>query len=882
MYRSTPLLAALCIVASGGPRVAGAQQVPDSATALHPDSAAVTGGRPPRQERSDFERLTEDAVLQPGFFDAYLEDGRLLLVVPESRLGERFLLSFEASQGPGTGGIYGGTMLDNEARIVSFEKRQGRILLIQHQNIYTAPEGSPEQRAIDLTFGPSVLATARIDATRDSTDHLIDVYDWFVSDISQVSEQLRGALAGQGGRGAGSASFDDGRSYLEAVRSFPRNMTIDSRLTFRAGGGDLRSVPDARFVPVTVHARLVALPETPMEPRLGDDRVGYFLTVKKDFSLDDGQDFFVRYVRRWRLECADRPSDGLCEPREPITYYIDRTVPEEYRPAMVQGVEAWNEAFEEAGFRNAIRAEMLPDSAEAEDIRYPTIRWNVSDPPGYSAIGPSVVDPRTGEILDADILMEGSMILGFRSAWRFQVNPAAALEEMLAATPEELEGLARGGEISTFGTELMSQGMLVRALLQARGDLGPSEPVPMEYVNDAVKWVTMHEVGHTLGLRHNFRASADTPNERLADRDWTRQRGLVGSVMDYATPNIAAPGQPSGDFYIQGMGTYDRWAIAYGYTRDPQHARELARQAAQPGHAYGTDEDNRGPGALDPTVNVYDLGEDPLAWGRDRAQLIRGTWQDVPTFALEDDASYAGATAVFSSLLFQYARALGTGVKYIGGQYLYRDHVGDPAGRGPWANVPRERQVEALDFLVEFGFSEDAFELPPAVLQQFGANRWSHWGSDLTIDGRIDYPYHGEVLDLQRTLLAQITDPMVFARIRDAEMKFGTAEVLSIPELLESLTGAIWSELRSGDSVPAMRRDLQRAHLDRMIELVTDAPNGTPADARSVARMTLERLRNDLDAALGSNHTDAYTRAHLNESRVRVDRALSAGLELAN
>ena len=445
MHRFTPLLPVLCSLAlSLGPSVSSAQQPPDSAQTARADSAEAvpdsTEQRGPRQERSDFERLTEDAVLQTGFFDTYLDDGRLFFLVPESRLGERFLLTFEASRGPGTGGIYGGTMLDNEARIVSFEKRQGRIFLMQHPHLYTAPEGSPEEQAIELTFGSSVLATARIDATRDSTDHLVDVYDWFVSDISQVSENLRGALSGEAGRGGGGggASFDDGRSYLESVRSFPRNMTIDARLTFRAGSGsDLRSVPDGRFVPVTVHARLVALPEVPMERRLADDRVGYFLNVKKDFSLDEGQDFFVRYVRRWRLECADRTDrQGLCAPREPLTYYIDRTVPEEYRAAMIEGVEAWGEAFEEAGFRDAIHAELLPEDADAEDLRYATIRWNVSDPAGYSAIGPSVVDPRTGEILDADILMEGNMILGFRSAWRFQVNPAAALQEMLAATPE--------------------------------------------------------------------------------------------------------------------------------------------------------------------------------------------------------------------------------------------------------------------------------------------------------------------------------------------------------------------------------------------------------------------------------------------------------------
>ncbi|HUF77027.1 MAG TPA: zinc-dependent metalloprotease, partial [Longimicrobiales bacterium] len=462
------------------------------------------------------------------------------------------------------------------------------------------------------------------------------------------------------------------------------------------------------------------------------------------------------------------------------------------------------------------------------------------------------------------------------------VSPAAAVEEMLVATPEELEALARGGEMASLGAELASQGMLLRTMLAARREIGPSDPVPMEYVNQALKWVTMHEVGHTLGLRHNFRSSTDTPNELLHDTDWTRERGVFSSVMEYPTPNIAPTGIPNGDFYNRDVGTYDRWAVAYGYTPDPERAARLARQSAEPGHAYGTDEDARGSAALDPTVNVYDLGADPLRWGMERAETIRRVWQDVPALALEDDRSYATVTNVFASLLFQYARALTIGVKYIGGQYLYRDHYGDPNGRGPWENVPRERQLDALDFLVEHGFSQDAFVLSPDVLRQFGANRWSHWGSDMTFDGRIDYPYHEEVLDLQRSLLGQITTSMLFARIRDAEMKYGTAEVVTIPELMEALRVAVWSEVEQGTEVPAMRRDLQRAHLDRMIELVTDAPSGMPSDARAIARMTLEGLVASLDAALRRPVRDAYTRAHFNESRARAERALAAGLELAN
>jgi hypothetical protein len=704
---------------------------------------------------------------------------------------------------------------------------------------------------------------------------------WMVSDLSGVGQRVRMAASNGPGR-PGNVNFDRGRSHLESVKSFPKNLNIQARLTFRPSEPvSLPSLPDGRYLPVSVHYTLAELPAEPMTPRLADDRVGYFMTVHKDFSRDDDE-FFVRYVNRWRLEPGEPAGNGLVYPKQPIVYYLDRSIPEEYRPWMKEGVEAWNAAFEQAGFKDAVRAEMLPDDADPEDIRFPTLRWSTSDQPSYGAIGPSIVDPRTGEILASDQLYEANMVRGFKRSWRTNVSPVAALEEALGATEEELHRLARGGEMESFGAELSAQGTLLRATLAARGDIGPRDDVPEAFVGEALRWVTMHEVGHTLGLRHNFRSSTDTPHDRLHDREWARERGLYSSVMDYPSLNIAPDGVEQGYFYNPGVGSYDRWAVAYGYTADDNRAAEIARQAAAAGHAYGTDEDARGPGALDPHVAVYHLSDDPLAWGAERAEMIAGLWPTLAEHVLDDNARYADLTDAFRTLLGQYSSALSVAVRYVGGQHQYRDRVGDPGARPPFVAVPRARQVEALDFLDRYAFGPRAFAVPAELLATLGADRWSHWGQQNTVSGRIDFPFHEQVLGVQRSLLNQLTQPLVFARIRDAERKFGPEGTLPIPEMLERISRSVWSEVWTGRAnVEAQRRDLQRAYLDRMTEILVEPSDRMPADARAVTRDRLSDLDTRLARALASPGSfDAYTRAHLRESRARIAKALEAGLEV--
>ncbi|MFW6078786.1 MAG: zinc-dependent metalloprotease, partial [Gemmatimonadota bacterium] len=433
-----------------------------------------------------------------------------------------------------------------------------------------------------------------------------------------------------------------------------------------------------------------------------------------------------------------------------------------------------------------------------------------------------------------------------------------------------------------FATAFIEQGAMLALSLMARGEIDPDEPVPTEFLREPARWVVMHEVGHTLGLQHNFRSSASTPLDRLHDREWTAEHGVFSSVMEYPTVNIAPPGEENGHYYNPGPGSYDRWAVSYAYSPDPERAAALARQAADPRHMYGNETN-----AFDPSINTYDLSADPIGWATQRTEIAAGLWQRLTAYAIADDDSYAELTGAFQSVLRDYSRALAPAVKFIGGQYMNRDHVGDPDGRLPFENVPVERQRAALDLIVERAFEADAFDVPRDVIERLGANHWSHWGQGGGgFGGRPDFSLHDEVLDLQRSILAQLHHPVRLARVRDGEARFGTEAVVTIPELFGELRGAVWAEVESASgaaAITAMRRDLQRAHLDALIGLVVDPDDRLPADARSVARLELrdlgETIRRRLDA--GTSSMDTYTRAHLDEAAARIDEALEASARVA-
>lgn len=860
----------------------GAQAPTSSGSANAAANPAAQPASPPRTGLRPFADVVRGAEHKAGFFDTYRKDDKVWIAVPRERLGEDFLMEMKLAQGVGANGLYGGTMLNLfEGNVMTLERQGEQLFLLQKPHRFTGAKDEAVAKAVSLSFGPSVVETARIEAVRPDSALLIDVTNWFVSDLSGISQRVRSAVASGPGQPP-PVPFDRQRSYVESVKSFPKNTNVRARLTFRPNNpANLPSVADGRFVSVSVHYTMAALPETPMAPRLGDDRVGNFLTVHKDFSQDDST-FFVRMVNRWRLERGEQVGDKW-RPKQPITYYIDHTVPQRYRAAMKAGVEAWNAAFEAAGWTGAIRALDLPADADPDDIRYATLRWNTSDQPGYGAIGPSTVDPRTGEILDADMLYEASMFANYKNNWRRLASPvsaAQAFEQALGVGAYETQSTRH--ELAGFIEAFEAQGATLRAALIARGDLGPGDPVPDSFLQQAVKWVTMHEVGHTLGLQHNFRSSASTPNAQLQDRGFADQNGLYSSVMEYPGINVTPKGQALGYFYTPGVGSYDRWAISYAYTDDARDAQRIARQAADKRHMYGTNAESGGAGALDPTINTYDLGDDPLAWGRQRSAMLRAIINDLPKHVLTDNASPYEVTQAYSGLMSEYARAIAPAVKYIGGAYINRDHAGDPNARPPFAAIPKVKQREALDLLVQRVFAPNALTVPSAVLQQMGSNRWFHFGSTTTFDGRLDFPYHEQTLGFQTSVLGQLMQPLRLAMIRDGETRYGTANMVTIPELFGAVAGAVWSEVWTPgrlSNADAVRRDLQRAHLDQLTTLVVRPAPRTPADARAVARRTLRELDGRLAVAARTRTLNPYMAAHVEESRARIAKALTAGLE---
>jgi hypothetical protein len=866
----------------------GGERLKDkSASKPPPEDEKEMKPESPKDEEKPFDEVIKDMEVIKGLFTFYrkADENRILMEVLPEQIEKTFLFAGTVDQSVGEKGLYAAQM--GGSFPFYFRKIGKTIQWLARNPSFTAADGTPAAKATARSFPVSLLASVKVKSKphKDRKSHLIDISDLVISDLPGFANVLKESYK------PSEYGFDKGNSHVAGLKSFPENVLIELWLHYSTSNPKTPSVtlPDSRSLPIVVKYEFSAVKETGYKPRLADDRVGHFLTVQQDFTSDRPSSPYVRRVNRWHLEKA-APNSAVSAPKEPIVFWLENTIPIEYREWMKEGALLWNNAFEKIGFTNAIVLKQMPDDADWDpaDSRYNTIRWFVGVDAAF-AIGPSRANPFTGQIYDADIGFSEGILRSVRRQGEEFVAPVLPLPE---TAPDAIRTIwnRHSDHFCNYAEGLAQQAAFGINVLEARGAVTPAleEKLMREFIIE----VTAHEVGHTLGLRHNFRASTILKPEELNDLKKTTELSQAGSVMDYNPIIIAAKGETQGHFVPVTLGPYDYWAIEYAYkpiVGDEQaELKKIASRAADPLLPYSTDEDALGtysPNAIDPLVNQFDASSDPLAYFRKRFGIVNELWSSMETALLKPGDGYQVLRRALARGVNEYFRGLVTSSKFIGGVYHYRDHVGDPNGRIPYVPVPADKQREALELLKNHAFKEEAFRLPPTLLNRLAAERLPGLdGIQGLLDGqRIDYPWHDSVLNLQRAVLNRLYHPTTLSRVLDNELRFAATEKpFLMADLFDGLDTSIWSELNADAAkISSIRRNLQREQLKQLIRLVLrTGASGVPEDATTLARASLEDTQAKIKRVLAANSvTDATTRAHLQETDARITAALHAQMQ---
>jgi hypothetical protein len=827
-----------------------------------------------------FDEVVKDAQKFDGYFTLYQVKKELFAEIRPDQLDTPFLLQISRASGLADRGVVFGDPVKDA--LLCFHQVGDQLQLVERNTLFRAPDGSALQRSIRRSFSDSVLAAFKVEATHpERKSLLVNLNSYFLTDVAATGDALN--PPGQ----PGGYSFDPAKSYWGRIQAFPQNLELESVGTFTTGRPrGLDTVPDPRGFQVTTHYSLVKLGESDYRPRLFDARVGYFVEAWRDYANPEAETPFGRYILRWNLQKRD-PSAALSPPKKPIVFWLENNIPVEHRAAVRDGILLWNRAFERVGIKDAIEVREQPDNADwdSNDFRYNTVRW-VTSPNAVYAVAQFRSHPLTGEILKANITIDGNWV-------RYDFNEYEDLVNPLGYVPMPDPGRYDPARFCDIGRQAAAQLAFGATALELRdGALTPEQK--KQYLYQALREVTCHEMGHVLGLRHNFHASTMLPLSELNNTAITHERGQVGSVMDYNPANIAPPGTPQGDFFTGVVGPYDLWAIEYGYTTtgactpddELPALRRIASRAAAPELAYGTDEEcdfGPEPRSINPLITRYDLSSDPLGWAEQRMRLCRDLLRRIETRVPAQGKSYTELRRKFSRLMGTYMGMAFYVSKEVGGIYTSRSFRGDPGAGLPQQPVPAAQQRRALGILESYLFDTRSFQFPPSLLNKLAReNNW-HWGVDVSqmLNSSDDYPLREQVLATQRAVLARLTHPVLLSRLANGELRVANPnEALTLPELLSRLTNGIWSEVASPTTlkpISGMRRSLQREHLNVLIGLMLQPLPGTPEDARTLAWSELTTLRTRLVAAQKvTTGADAYTRAHLAESAARITKALDA------
>jgi hypothetical protein len=868
---------------------AAAAQTPPAPTAA-PAAPAGGGGFPSLSSLGSllnspapqaYNAFVRTAERQSGLIDILHKDDEVYLDLTSEQLDHPFIIAPVLASGVGQGAFAGRIY---SPFVVEFKRVGKRILWISKNTSFVAPPGSSAANALAISTTDSVINSSPIVAQDEAKKRVVISAAFFLTDYESVARDLAG-----GGGGGGLAilfgvpsrpafSLDGSRSFIEKTKALPKNDEILSSLTFDGPASGPPAATDGRGVRIRMHYSIIDAPAPGnYVSRFADDRVGYFITAQKHFDDDSAPTPFIRYIDRWNFNNGS------------IVYYLTNEIPAQYKPAIRSGLLEWNKAFAKAGIPNAIEVRDQPNDPnwDPDDIRYSTVRWITSDRPGFSAYGPHVADPRTGEILRVSVVIDGENMRAVKRGYGDQVaatrNAAGHLTS--AAIAEAVENCGDLSVCDHFAAESADQAAVGTVALRV---LGAGPAATEKYAEAYLQSVIIHEAGHNLGLRHNF-AAAIYPLGKLHDKNFTEAHGLVDSVMHYTPVNLSPPGKPQGDFFQSHLGPYDYWVIQYGYAKLPNvtkpsdesaQLKRIADQSTRPELAYATDEDSGGPRGLDPHVATFLLSSDPFAFYQNQFQVFDDLIARLDKVYPRDDRPYSEERQTFLGMMRQYERASMLATKYIGGLYTSRSHRGQPGGVAPFRPIAREDQRRAFATLSEHVFSSKAMRFPTHLLNDMSTGNYSHRGVDDSFS-RPDFAVESYVASVQDSVMYEIFSPSVLSRISDEQLKVARpSDTMSVEDLFGWMQSAVYDDVHAGmGSIDPLHRGLQRRYTTYLIE-ISLAPSfllegvGFPGDTAPLARYQLRRLDERLTASLTATGYNVATRAHLEDLHSRVSTAL--------
>ncbi len=813
----------------------------DTLTTTKPDSAKVEKKEDKKDKKKTLADLTESSHAFKGLFTVYQDTttGDLQLLIKENQIGKEYIYFTQTLDGVLAAGHFRGNFRDN--RVFSIQKHFNRIEIVSENTSYYFDPQNALSKAAHANISPSILASEKIEVYDDSTHaYLIKANDIF------FSETLHRINHTQGEKGFTLGKLSKEKTKTRSIKNYPQNTDLVIAYTYEnptpKGGG--AGITDARNVTITMRHTLIEMPKNDYQPRFDDPRIGYFTTRVTDLTSTSATPY-RDLIHRWHLKKKD-PNAKLSEPVKPITWWIENTTPKELRPTIKKAALNWNIAFEAAGFKNAVEVKEQPDDADwdAGDIRYNVLRWTSSPQPPFGGYGPSFVNPRTGEIIGADVMLEFAFLTSRLDQGHLFKTAALHLQEPFE-TQDPL--------ICSLGYTLQESNLFGAQALRVSG---ASKLSVDDLLKDSLHYLILHEIGHTLGLNHNMKASQMQSLANIHDKSRTKKMGLTGSVMDYPAINFALPTQKQGEYYTTRPGPYDLWAIEFGYSStaknekaEQEHLEKILSRSTEPELMFGNDADdmrspNRG---IDPRVMLYDLSDDAIGQAVERFELVNTVMNQVQDKYNTQGNTYQELQDAYLILTGQQMIAGTIISRYIGGVYVDRAVIGQAGATQPLIPVALSDQKRAMDALSKYIFAPRAYDTPNGLYNHLQQQRRGFSNTD-------DPKIHDRILNIQTSILSYLLHHRVQTRIVDSAL-YGNEYTL--PNMMADLTNAIF-KADAESSVNSFRQNLQVEYVQRLSKILTPDNNyGYPSHA--VALYTLKNIQTLLK---DKKTTDASTQAH--------------------